>query len=251
MKLSTTAIAFAAATAAATLVASPARATVLASDTFTYPDGVLTAVSGGAWTAHSGTGSVPVMVSGGTISTVQGSGSREDVNTPLGVTQGAGDTFYGGFDVTVSGGSTATYFAHFKDDGTGFNGRIFVAPPTAGGDYTFGISDVASSPDVTFATDFSFGTTYRPVVAYNYDTGISTLTVGGASISSTTADPSQTMTQFAFRQAAGNSVEVIDNLITATTFAEALGGTTPAVPEPTAMAVLGLGGLTLLRRRRA
>ncbi|GAA5481776.1 PEP-CTERM sorting domain-containing protein [Haloferula sargassicola] len=219
--------------------------TVLLTDDFSYPDGDLT--TSAAWSNHSGSGSF-VQVTSQTITLVQGSGSREDVNASLGITMGAGETYYASFDVTVSGGSTTAYFAHFKDSATGFNGRIFVAAPSSGGDFTFGLSDVGSSPDTTFATDFSFNTSYKLVVSYDYDTGLSELWVNptseaSPSISSVTADPSQPMEAFAFRQGSGNSTEVIDNLVVATTFAE-------VVPEPSITLLGGIGLLGLLRRRR-
>ena len=67
------------------------QANILFSDNFnSYSPGNL--VGQGGWAAHSAAGLTPVQVSGGTISLVQGSGSREDVNHDLGAIMGAGDT---------------------------------------------------------------------------------------------------------------------------------------------------------------
>jgi hypothetical protein len=201
------------------------------------------------WGNHSGSGSFIQVNSDQAVELVQGSGSREDASVGLGQTAVAGTIFGFEFDVTVSNNvdgasdATTTYFAHFKDDGTGFNSRIFVtAPNTAGNNFTFGIGETSSSTIAsTFATDFSFGTTYRLSGNYTFDTGISTLSVdGGASIdSSSQADPGEDLSAWAFRQSGGNTSQVIDNLVV-----------TSNVPEPGTVGVLALFGIAGLMRRR-
>jgi len=183
----------------------------------------------------------------------QGAGSREDVNVPLGATISAGQIYYASFDVLIAGTAPVTnvYFAHFKDAGAGsnFNGRVFATTAVAGGDFTFGISDaVGTTPSATFGSDFSFGTTYRLVVAYNFDLGTSQLWVNptsmaSPSITSTDVDTLQAMATFAFRQAAGNTTQTIDNLAVATTFSE-------VVPEPSAALLVVISIATLAFRRR-
>lgn len=208
-----------------------------------FSDGDLVGQDG--WANHSGSGEfiqVSNVATDGFITLNQGGGSREDANIDLGATMGAGSIWSASFDVTVLSGSSSVYIAHFKDGGFGFNARVFLADPVDGGDFTFGISDTSSSPDTTFSSDFSFNTTYRPTVTYNFDTGISSLTVGTESVSSINADIGQSMTSFAFRQAGGSFVSNIDNLEVS------------AVPEPSAYALLaGLLGLgyVMVRRRRA
>lgn len=224
-----------------------AQATTLLDETFPYSDGVLTTASGGLWGAHSGAGAVPVTVTSGTISLAQGAGSREDVNRSTGSTMGAGDTWYAGFDVTVSGGNTTVYFAHFLAGTSLFGSRLFVTnTPTGLGDYTLGIGSGAS-PNAVWSTGLSYDATYRVVVSYEYDTGDGYLWVNPSQQS----DPSvfstnfvaNAFTAYAFRQAGGNSVQVIDNLKVATTFME-------VIPEPSTFALVGLGGLALLGLRR-
>lgn len=227
-----------------------AMGSILMSDNFnSYTNGNL--VPQGGWAAHSGAGATAIQVNNGTISTVQGSGSREDANRDIGSVMGAGNVWYAGFDVTVTGADPAvtTYFAHFRDTGTGFNSRIFVMDGGAGaGTFTFGIGDVAGTPDASFAGSYAYGTTYRVVSSYNFDTGLSQLwisptTQADPSIMSVSADIGQAMSTYAFRQAAGNTTQVIDNLAVGTTFAD-------VVPTPGSLSLLGLGGLVALRRRR-
>lgn len=199
------------------------------------------------WANHSGSGSLIQVVSGQAVELVHGSGSREDASVALGQTAVAGTVFGFEFDVTVNGEGGAdaqtTYFAHFKDAGTGFNSRIFVtAPNTASNNFTFGIGETSSSSIAdTFSTDFTYGTTYRLSGNYDFDTGISTLSVdGGAAInSSSQADPGEDLGFWAFRQAGGNTTLQIDNLIV-----------TSNVPEPGTLSVLALLGVAGLMRRR-
>jgi hypothetical protein len=228
-----------------------AQSAGLLMESFGYPDGnvVGSTAATGTWAAHSGAASVPVQVTSTAIVLNQGSGSREDVYVPLGTTITTGQTFYASFDVTVSGGSNTVYFAHFKDGGSGtaFNSRIFITA-SPGGDFTFGIGDVGASATATFSTGFSFNTTYKLVVAYHYDSGVSDLwvnpvTESSEKITSTDADPSQVMSAFAFRQAAGNSVQVIDSLMVGTSFND-------VVPEPSCVLLGAFGFLGLIRRRR-
>ncbi len=243
---------------AATLVAGLAvfstaetRATTLYSSPLTAPplnSGNLVGQNG--WVAHSGTANqIQVGAAGTTLA--QGSGSREDANVPL-TPIAAGQTYYFGLDVVVTGGNTSVYFAHFKDAGAGtdFTTRTFVTP-FAGFDFTFGLSAAGSAPDVTWATGLTFGETYRVVGSYTADTQLTRLWVNPAEELSTSisfTDPAAAaVAAFAFRQASGNSTQVVSNLAVGTTF-------TAVVPEPStvvlAAAGVGLAGLAARRRLR-
>ncbi len=243
-------------------VAASANATILVHEEFTHADGNLvgktpTPGPGDTWAAHSGAGAMPVQVSSGAITLNQGSGSREDVNTGFGGTAaGAGDVFYAAYDVAVSGASaTSVYFAMFMEGTSFFNARVWVTAPTAGGDYRFAISNDNSITDAdgeVFTGDLTFGTTYRVVTSYDYDAGVGTLWLnpvnsGSPSISASDPGFSDEVHTFAFRQAGGDSSQVIDNLCVGTSFDEA----NLCIPEPVSVALLGLGGLMLRRRKIA
>lgn len=218
----------------------------LVTETFDYPDGNL--AGNGGWTAHSGAGNLPVQVAGGVAVLNQGPNSREDVNVPVGSTLAAGQTFYAGFDFTSTGDATPAYFAHFQSNSSTFTGRLFIAAPTGGGDFTVGISDT-SAVSAIWGTDLTFGETYRAIISYDFDTKISRLWInaiaeGDTSIAGAAGASSLAVNAFALRQGGGGSTQTIDNLILGDSFAA-------VVPAPGTLALLGLGGLVAARRRRA
>jgi hypothetical protein len=201
------------------------------------------------WVAHSGAGSVPIQVGATGTTLAQGAGSREDANVSF-TAIGAGQTYYFGFDVVVNGGDTNVYFAHFKDAASDFTVRTFVTP-FGGSDFTFGLSAAGTAPDETWATGLDFGTTYRVVGAYDADSRLNRLWVNptletDTSISFT--DPSANLvSSFALRQATGDSTQLISNLAVGTSFGDVV-----AVPEPSTLALAGIGavGLVMYRLRR-
>jgi len=249
------------------LLAGAAQAEVLIGDNFdAYTTGNL--VGQGSWGSHSGTGSNPVQVLDGAvapdkeISLTQASGSREDVYRELGRTMGAGDKWYAGYTVTVTGPVSASdYFASFYELRSGSNyfpSKVGVTTAT-GADFTFYIHQGSGSTQapytVNWPTGFAFGESHRLVVSYEYDTGIGELWID-PSLSLGQDGSVKILTQnqagsslikahrYAFRQGSNQAgTQVVDDVIVATTWAE-------VVPEPATAALLALAAFSLARRRR-
>jgi hypothetical protein len=245
---------YVAAACALGLAVSMAQASILINETFDHPDGNLVGQTpipgpGAAWTAFSGAGSTPVQVSSGRITLNQGAGTREDVASGTGSVMGSGDRWYAGFDVAVTGANTNVYFGMFLQGTSNFLSRIWVTTPTSGGDYRLGFSNDNSITDndgEVFSADLTYGTTYRLVSYYDYTAMQGKLWINPVNESSPgllATDPgfSNPVTAYAFRQATGsNSVQTVDNLIVATTFAE-------VVPEPSSLVLLAVAAM--IRRR--
>lgn len=240
--------------AAAGLMSSTAWAAPLTSDTFSYTG----ALTSNGWAAHSGAGNKTIMSDGSAASLEQSGGSGEDINLAF-AALGATDKVYAGFDLTLASGQTVNpdgnglYFAHFKDSGFTFVGRTGVLSPASSGDFVLAInaddSDLGSG--TSWASDLSFDTTYRVVISYDAATGTSQLWVDPVNEASTnvshTASSGTLVEAFALRQSNDyTGSQLIDNVSVATTFSEAL-----TIPEPASLALLGLGGLAMLRRRTA
>src|SRR5262249_11249238 len=103
----------------------------------------------------------------------------EDIYRTLGSELGSGGAVYAAFDVSVSALAPVTespsqghYFVHFYDVSTGTSsngqqGRVYVLP-LSGSDFTFGGGTGSASAATKWATGFTFGTTHRIVVEYQY-----------------------------------------------------------------------------------
>lgn len=202
------------------------RGEVLFEEKFDYVDAPLSTSE--AWSAHSSEEGLLVQVLSGAAVLAQGDPSREDVHASF-ATLGAGQTLYVGFDLVNSGGDNQAYFAHFgRGDFVDFTTRLFVTAATGVGDYTLGITTVDEFMPVKLSQGLAFGETYRVVASYAFDTGASRLWVDPTSEASPAAvDIDATgsgvaINGFALRQDTGDSVQLIDNLLVATTFAEAL-----------------------------
>lgn len=222
------------------MVSMNASAATLITETFTYPDGSL--VPNGGWVTHSGTVGDLVVTSGQAL--VQHGAPSEDVNVPFG--SYSTGILTATFDMIVNddtkiAGGDYEYFAHFSDGGTfNFRARIDVVPATGGGDYRLGIASAASTAEAVVPVDFNYGQTVTVTLSHNLDTGTSSLTVGANTVSGIAGAAGETMTAFALRQSDSSNNEgiLVDNLVIT------------YVPEPTSLALVGLGGLLIARRRR-
>ncbi len=233
---------------------STANAGILTFDNFDYPDGSL--VPNGGWATHSGTAG-DLLVSGGQAVVEHGAPSEDANKTFAGST---GDVYFGvDFSVDDLGapfsGTDFEYFIHFSDGGSSnFRARVDVQAPTGGGDFTVGIATNSSTADASWASDLSYGTTYRAIVRYNQDTNESQLWIDALLDTDTSilgadlADPGLSVTAIALRQSDSSENETIrvDNLVVGMTFGDVVN----PVPEPATLALMGLGGLALIRRRR-
>lgn len=245
---------------AGALVAASSVQAQLLSENFSYSAGNLTTVSSAAWVAHSGAGSNPVQVNAGGAAVLRG-GSAEDVNRSLGGTYSEG-TLWASFDLDFSTGSIAasgvnTYVFHFKDDTTGFRGRVFIGSSVATDTDLFrmGIeNDAGDGGTAVFSGDLDRTSVHSVTVAYNLTTRTSKLwvdspTSGPATVEDNTAATAISMSAVGLRQggtaaSTGNfSGLQIDNIVVSYT----------PVPEPeewAAIAGAGLIGFALWRRRR-
>jgi len=196
---------------------------------FEYSDGSLS--DNPIWNSFSGTPGDLLVSSGQAV--LQHGTPSEDVNITFG--SGTGDVFYAlDFTVTDPGGIITggdyEYFAVLKDDGFNYRARLDVAEALNGGDFTIGISTETSTADAVWATDLSYGTTYRATVRFNQESNISELWIDATASTDTSiigedgTDPGTTVTQFALRQSDSSLNEsiIIDNLTVSLTFNETL-----------------------------
>lgn len=240
-----------------------ANAAVLTQDNFPTNGDLVgtTPAVGGIWTAISGTAGTLDVVSN-KLSIL--SGNNEDATSQFASAQTG--TIFASFSFTQTtlptDSSTGAYIASFRDgtaaSGT-YNGRFFVRRAAGSGANLFqvGVSNATGGVDgvgaVLWGSDLTLNTTYQIVLRFDTDAGDDmTLWVNPSTISSTNVTSSDTgaitsMDGFSFRQAAAtHGASSIDNLIVATTFAE-------AVPEPKTWVMIGIGSAFMLwnvRRRR-
>ena len=196
---------------------------------FEYADGSLS--DNPSWNSFSGTAGDLLVSSGQAV--VQHGTASEDVNITF--NSGTGDVFYA-LDFTVVNpggiitGNDYEYFAILKDDSFAYRARLDVAEALNGGDFTIGISTEGSTADAVWATDLSYGTTYRATVRFNQESNTSELWIDATASTDTSilgldgTDPGTTVTQFALRQSGSSLNEsiLIDNLIVSQTFNETL-----------------------------
>ncbi|QTN32397.1 PEP-CTERM sorting domain-containing protein [Akkermansiaceae bacterium] len=227
-----------------TCIASHVNAAIIAQDDFTYADGFLhgngSAGAGwaGGWVLDSGSG---VTVENGAVAdSVSGDRTRRNLTD----TQGTdGTTIYIGFDHEFGTHYSAIEFnlgnandTNFRlEFNNGFLGGTQFRANAAGGDALYVVNE-AGIRRYVIQVDYGVG-----------DADTATLFDNGVNVGSidTTSTGGFAFNQISFGSFGGGSLDHTDNLIIATTFAE-------AIPEPSS-AVLVLGGMMTLmlgHRRR-
>ena len=198
-------------------------------DNFSYSNGSL--ISASSWSTFSGTEGDLIVTDGQVL--VQHGTPSEDASVAFNSVVGS---IYYAFDFTVNAaeaisGGDYEYFSILKDDGNNFRGRLdIVNANTEGNDFTVGISTKGSTADTVWASDLSFGNTYRATVKFDQDTNIAQLWIDASSESDTSISgndetgPGTTITQFGLRQSDSSVNEsiLVDNLNIAQTFNETL-----------------------------
>lgn len=215
---------------------------------FTYADGPLylnvNPGSGASWAHHSGEfGEVTVV--GGEVELSRT--LTEDVNINLSnqpFNIGDGIVLYSSFTLRALElpSQNGDYFAHFRDAGTGFRGRVFVTrAEAADGKFRVGLANAGGAPNVIFPQDLDLETTHTIVTRYDVGTGIGTLWVNPANESGgvTAADnPGPTVINtFALRQSSGIGTLRLDNLVVGTAFADV--ASSVAVPVLSGLSLVG------------
>lgn len=235
-----------------------AQATLLFSDTFDYPDGSLTANSGGAWTTNSGTADqMQVIGSSAQITRSQ----SEDVARSLGATYSSGTLFYSAL-ITMTEvpllSQYGGYVMHLSDTeggiDTDFFARLYVNRVDTSDQFVFGVRNrsLLTSPSdypTVFASDqpIDLNTQVAVVVRLDLETKQSTLWVnpensGSPSVTDTFevsfSGLDQTLSRLSMRQASGIGTMLVDEVRVGTTFDDVL---LVAVPEPGVVSLVLLG----------
>jgi hypothetical protein len=162
------------------LSAAPAFATVLLSESFTYPNGPLP--PNGGWANFSGAGTEIQVVAGRAVGD-HNSAPDDHILFPA---QSTSSKTYACFDViipTFTGQPKAVYFAMLKDAGTSiFVSRVYVVPVAPSG-WTFAISHSstgATAGCTLWPGTLTSGTKYNVVINYDPVNKSSTLWVNPA-----------------------------------------------------------------------
>lgn len=221
--------------AIAITAATTARADIVFSDGFTYPDGNLVGTTGSPWSTVTGTGAA--VVNNGQLELSRSREEDVSVSLPGGpyLSTGPTQTIFASFTVLFSAlpSNLGSYFAILNTSGA--RCRVWAATTNAAdGTFRLGVgnSTSANANSGQIPTDLSLDTSYKVVVRYDLQTGVSTIWLNPTSESDSSVDATDstsatTISTFAFRQTGGIGVMLIDDLIVGTAFADVVGGDLP------------------------
>jgi hypothetical protein len=264
--------------AVALLSSSPRTfAAIVFSDNFnSYVNGNLAgtsqdALGQGTWRQTSTANATPIQVVNGAIAI---GSSGQDVYSPLTTPTilSDGQSIYFSVAINVSAAqSGGDYFLHFTPNAgnfTLFYSRLFIKSVTGGFELGWlGTSGGTGLP--TYGTTvLSLNTPYQVVMAYNFSATTPTNSTGAVYVNptdpnvgnntayltanwlTTTTPDTNSIAAVNFRQGSAGSAPTltVDNLVVATSFSDVV-----TVPEPSTLALAGLGGLACLgalRRKR-
>jgi hypothetical protein len=228
----------------ALVFATQATATVVLVDDFNYRDGALVGAPWSPWVAHSVGGSQAIQVTNA-VRVVGASGSAEDVNAPLAAAPyltNSAAVLYVSFKVrfTALPTATGTYFAHFRDDATGFRCRVWASTVNATPEtFRLGIGNgtQANASSGQIAQDLALDTPYTVVTRLIVSNTLSTIWLDptaesdpGVTASDAAGDstsPPVNISTYALRQSSGGGTCWIDNLRIGTSFQEVAGPNNP------------------------
>ena len=190
------------------LSATLAGAALLLGDSFDYSDGPLVTATASPWTTCSGT-SGQVMVMSGRI--FLSKSNTEDVHATLAgqpYTASSNAILYVSFTVNYASlpSSSGSYFAEFKNGGTGYRARIFAQTAGATSDaFRIGIGNAGSSPTAIFEADLQTNTDYTVVVRFAVSNVLSTLWINpsaetNAGVTATDVASAISVSAYGFRE---------------------------------------------------
>jgi hypothetical protein len=230
---------------------------VIFNDYFNYPEGAIITGSHGLWVHESGTLG-DMVVSGGELQ-VSRSLSEDNYAQLIGqpyLTTGDA-VLYSRFKVrfTTLPSAGGAYFAHFRDAaGTGQRARIWASITNAAtGKFRLGIGNGSASTATTaqVAQDLDTNVTYTVVTRLDVASAVSSLWINPTSESNTdpaqfatAADVSTTVadiTSYGFRQASGEGIMLVDDLVIGKTFAAV-----SLAPTPVSLSITRAGADAIL-----
>ncbi|MEM6260696.1 MAG: PEP-CTERM sorting domain-containing protein [Planctomycetota bacterium] len=234
------------------MIGTSASATVIAQDDFSYADGTLSGNGSAADAGWDGAWFDAQLFFGGTVvsnGTLSNVNSNVRTQRVLSTTTGADNTtLYVGFDYDPGTNFHGVEFyngGNVSNDRTSFIGSIDPNPGT----FSYNVGNDGLTQSIGIAEPAGVN---RYVIQFNFgaaDADTAEVFINGASVASSTVASDLSFDRISLGTFSGGrlttgGIDFFDNLIIATTFEEA------NIPEPSSLALLGLGGIAMLRRRR-